>query len=175
MKILQFKNAAGLAAAATVTLLTGYTYAATFTLNLEARLKDVEAADKGPLSLVADTGSVTAPGVPARPSVARPGKPGIAPGFTVVAPEHAETGAEIAGRLLAPQASDPDVPLPHPDLATKSEVDRPLAGPTVYGRREPGGGVLGLRVPIPVDRSRSGGSTRYGTPSDRPSGASTIR
>ena len=95
--------------------------------------------------------------------------------ITVVAPEHAETGAEIAGRLLAPQASDPDVPLPHPDLATKSEAERPLAAPTVFGRREPGGGVLGLRVPIPVDRSGSGGSTRYGTPSDRPSGASTIR
>lgn len=171
MKILQFKNAAGLAAGAAVTLLAGYTYAATFTLNLEARLKDVEAAGKGPLSLVADTGSATAPAAPARPTVARPKKAGNA----VVAPEHAETGAEIAGRLLAPQASDPDVPLPHPDLATKSEADRPLSGPTVFGRREPGGGVLGLRVPIPVDRSGSGGATKYGTPSDKPSGVPTVR
>lgn len=171
MKILQFRNAVGLAAGAAVTLLAGYTYAATFTLNLEARLKDVEAAGKGPLSLVADTDSAAVPGVPSRPAVARPKKAGNA----VVAPEHAETGAEIVGRLLAPQASDPDVPLPHPDLATKSEAERPLAGPTVFGRREPGGGVLGLRVPIPVDRSGSGGATRYGTPSDKASGASTIR
>ena len=66
----------------------------------------------------------------------------------------APTGAEAVGKLLQPQQADPSVPLPHPDLAERaSEAPESLDKPTIYGRREDGGGVVGFRVPIPADRS----------------------
>jgi len=81
----------------------------------------------------------------------------------IKAPEPPATAAEIVGRLLAPGASNPDVPLPHPDLAeqpsVRSETPGPLKGPTPYGRTETGGGVLGFRMPIPVERSGGGPTT----------------
>lgn len=71
------------------------------------------------------------------------------------------TGAEIVGKLLSPGASDPDVPLPHPDLAERSDpAPESLSGPKLFGRGESGGGVIGLRMPIPVDRSGSTAATR---------------
>ena len=77
--------------------------------------------------------------------------------------ESPATAAEIVGKMLAPGASNPDVPLPHPDLSeqfsARSESGGPLKGPTPYGRPETGGGVLGFRMPIPVERSGNGPTT----------------
>lgn len=81
-----------------------------------------------------------------------------------IAAAPAASAAEIVGKLLAPGASDPDVPLPHPDLSGTAEGDQPLRSPKVFGRGEPGGGVLGVRVPFPVDRSGSADTTRYSPP-----------
>ena len=71
----------------------------------------------------------------------------------VKAPE--PSGAELVGKLLREQngPSDPDVPLPQRGLsASPSPASTPLAGPQVYGRREDGGGVFGMKFPIPVSR-----------------------
>jgi len=76
------------------------------------------------------------------------------------------TPAELAGRSLKPGASDPDVPLPHPDLSEefsdRTDATRPLTGPTPFGRGETGGGVLGLRLPIPAQRAPSSQTTTSG-------------
>lgn len=76
------------------------------------------------------------------------------------------TPAELAGRSLNPGASDPDVPLPHPGLSeefsNRTDVARPLSGPTPFGRGESGGGILGLRLPIPAQRGLSGQTTTSG-------------
>jgi len=90
-----------------------------------------------------------------RPVVVAPGPP-------------APTGAEIVGKLLAPGASDPDVPMPHPDLAeTPAGNNTAAGGPRLFGRAESGdgvldirGGVFGLTVPIPADRSAPSANTR---------------
>jgi hypothetical protein len=103
--------------------------------------------------------------------------PGIKPA------EPPATAAEIVGKLLAPGASNPDVPLPHPDLSEKysgnSEVEGPLKGPTPFGRSETGGGVLGFRMPIPVERSGGGSTTTSSsgslTPEPPAGGASRSR
>jgi len=81
------------------------------------------------------------------------------------APERGPSNVELVNNALNPGASDPDVPLPHPDLANSSG-DQPAAGgrTQIFGRQEQGGGVLGLRVPIPADRSATGGATRYSSP-----------
>lgn len=149
----------GLAAAA-VALSAGFACAATLNQNLGIWREEAETpAERAPL-MVVDRVTASPPVVRPRPVV--PVQVKVAPspiGTTAPAP----TAAEIVGKLLAPRASDPDVPLPHPDLSGKSEGGGPLTGPTLYGRSEPGGGVLGLRVPIPVDRSGSQGNTRYGS------------
>ena len=62
------------------------------------------------------------------------------------------TGAEIVGRLLANPPSDPDVPLPRGDLAARPATEGTPDHPTIYGRQEDGGGVFGLKIPIPADR-----------------------
>jgi hypothetical protein len=65
------------------------------------------------------------------------------------------TGAELVGKLLSEQngPSDPDVPMPQPGLGvTRSPASTPLSGPQVFGRREDGGGVFGLKFPIPATR-----------------------
>lgn len=94
------------------------------------------------------------PSVQISPAKPLPGPVGIS--------EPAPTAAEIAGKSLAPRTSDPDVPLPHPDLAVKSEPPAALTGPMLYGRQEPGGGILGFRMPIPAERSGTGANTIYG-------------
>ena len=73
-----------------------------------------------------------------------------------VAPE--PSGAELVGKLLRDEngPSDPDVPLPQRDLsASQGPNSTPLPGPQVFGRREDGGGVFGMKFPIPVTRGAS--------------------
>jgi len=73
------------------------------------------------------------------------------PSAAVKAPE--PTGAELVGKLLSEQEgpSNPDVPLPQYGLSQTSQpASTPLSGPQVYGRREEGGGVFGLKIPIRV-------------------------
>jgi hypothetical protein len=83
----------------------------------------------------------------------------------------ATSAAEIVGKLLNPPAPDPDVPLPRPGLVERSEAPAPLTGPSLFGRQEPGGGVLGLRMPIPAERGATSGNTRYSPPSLSPEGS----
>jgi hypothetical protein len=66
----------------------------------------------------------------------------------------APTNVEILNKAINPGASDPNVPLPRPNLAD-GVASEPGSGnaPQVYGRREEGGGVLGLKMAIPADRS----------------------
>jgi hypothetical protein len=74
---------------------------------------------------------------------------------TVLPATTAPSGAEIVGKLLSDQtrASDPDVPLPQPNLNPRPPGAGPLSGPSLYGRQEDGGGVVGLKFPIPVSRA----------------------
>jgi hypothetical protein len=76
--------------------------------------------------------------------------------------ERGPSNVDLVNKALKPGASDPDVPLPHPDLANPPP-DRAISGatPQIFGRQEQGGGVFGLRVPIPADRNGSNGATRY--------------
>ncbi len=76
----------------------------------------------------------------------RPSAPAAKP-----APE--PTGAELVGKLLSEQdgPSNPDVPLPQYGLSRSSQpATTPLSGPQIFGRREEGGGVFGLKIPIGV-------------------------
>lgn len=76
----------------------------------------------------------------------------------------APSSADIVNKLLNPGPSDPDVPLPHPDLANDNAADAASSQrPRIFGRGEDGGGVFGFRVPIPADRSASGANTRSGS------------
>jgi hypothetical protein len=81
-----------------------------------------------------------------------------APQASPVAPN--ATGAEIVGKMLSPQPSDPDVPLPRSDLASRPAGDGSLDRSTFYGRLEGDGGVLGFKIPIPADRSAVDRHTR---------------
>jgi hypothetical protein len=60
------------------------------------------------------------------------------------------SGAGAVDKLLRPGPSDPEVPLPKADLATPSATERGANRPEVFGRREQGGGVLGLKIPFPA-------------------------
>jgi hypothetical protein len=74
-----------------------------------------------------------------------------APGAVKPAPE--PTGAEVVGKLLSEEngPSDPDVPLPQHGLSRTSQpASTPLNGPQIFGRHEDGGGVFGLKIPIPA-------------------------
>ena len=78
-------------------------------------------------------------------------KRAAAPAAAKPAPQ--PTGSELVGKLLSEQdgPSDPDVPLPQYGLSQNSRPNSaPLSGPQVYGRREEGGGVFGLKFPIGV-------------------------
>src|SRR4051812_44752234 len=90
--------------------------------------------------------SQSALGADARRPVATAVKPAVA----------TPTGAELVGKLLSEQSgpSDPDVPLPQRGLSRVQEppASTPLSGPQVFGRREDGGGVFGLKIPIPANR-----------------------
>lgn len=68
---------------------------------------------------------------------------------------------DVINKLLSPGPSDPSVPLPRADLAGESAEASTLKRPQIFGRQEEGGGVFGLRVPIPADRNASGSATRY--------------
>jgi hypothetical protein len=75
------------------------------------------------------------------------------------AAERGPSNVELVNKALNPGASDPDVPLPHPDLAnlTPSQPASP-SGTQIFGRQEQGGGVFGFRMPIPADRNGAGRS-----------------
>jgi hypothetical protein len=64
------------------------------------------------------------------------------------------SGAELVGRLLSERtkSSDPDVPLPQRNLTESEPAYAPLTGPQIYGRRDEGSVVVGLKIPIPADR-----------------------
>ena len=72
------------------------------------------------------------------------------------------TDVEILNKSLNPGASDPNIPLPQPGLADVAGDQSAGNGPRIFGRGEQGGGVLGLKVPIPAERGTSGTTTRYG-------------
>ena len=75
------------------------------------------------------------------------------------ATERGPSNIDLVNKALNPGASDPDVPLPHPNLANSSVAQSGSpAGPRIYGRQEEGGGVLGLRMPIPAERNSTGRS-----------------
>jgi len=81
------------------------------------------------------------------------GKRPTAPATAKPAPAPEPTGAELVGKLLSEQngPSNPDVPLPQYGLGQNSQPNStPLSGPQIYGRREDGGGVFGLKFPIGV-------------------------
>lgn len=84
----------------------------------------------------------------------------------------APSSADIVNKLLSPGPSDPNVPLPHPDLTSETGAGRPALAesPQIFGRREEGGGIVGFKVPFPADRGPSGTNTRY---SSGPTGANT--
>ena len=72
---------------------------------------------------------------------------------TAVKPAPEPTGSEVVGKLLSEQdgPSNPDVPLPQYGLSQSSQPNStPITGPQIYGRREEGGGVFGLKFPIGV-------------------------
>jgi len=78
------------------------------------------------------------------------------------ATDRGPSNVDRVNKALNPGPSDPDVPLPHPDLANPtSSAPAAMTGPQIYGRQEEGGGVFGLKVPIPADRNGSGAPTRY--------------
>jgi len=73
------------------------------------------------------------------------------------------------GNLMAVRPHDPSVPLPHPDLQALSGSRARDEGPRPFFRGGDGGGVLGFRLPIKVDRgSVAGRDTTSGGSGDRP-------
>ena len=78
---------------------------------------------------------------------------------------HGPTAVEILNKSLNPGgSSDPDVTLPHPDLANLGPSGSTRgSGTQLYGRQEEGGGVLGLRMAIPVERSSPAQNTTSGS------------
>jgi hypothetical protein len=65
----------------------------------------------------------------------------------------APAGYELVGKLLENGPSDPDVPLPQANLSTRRPGPAAAAGPSLYGRQEDQGAVLGLKIPIPATRA----------------------
>ena len=119
--------------------------------------------EETPLIVVDPVGAL--PPVPKPPQIQAPVKV-----KAQVPPPAAPSNVEIINKLLTPGASDPNVPLPHPDLADGAGEPRsangPANSPRIFGRSEQGGGIFGLRIPIPADRHASGPNTRYSV--DRP-------
>lgn len=108
--------------------------------------------------VVADPAPATAKlSDPAQPAPRKPVAAKIA--ATPIAPQ--PSAAEIVGNLLAPKASDPDVPLPQPGLAVAPPANEPSTGARIFGRGEEGGGVLGVRIPIPATGGAFDPDTRY--------------
>jgi hypothetical protein len=128
----------------------GGTYAATLNQNL-FNLQDL-------LVVVDLDGSLPVRAV-ARPQLEAQAKTKAAQPAAAIAP--VPSSADIVNKLLSPGPSDPNVPLPRADLAGESAQSGSSKKPQIFGRGEDGGGVFGLRVPIPADRSTSGSNTRY--------------
>jgi len=159
-----FRAVASLIAVTALPLSSGY--AADFNQNLSIW----QASERARQEMVAQ----------APPSVA------LAPGATVSAPAKPGTKAakelpkglkeaapsEAVSKLLSPSV-DPSVPLPQAGLTRQGTSgddggDSPLAGPRVYGRPEQGnngvmGLVMGVKIPIPADRSAALPHTTSGT------------
>lgn len=161
----------GVVASAWLACSVGPTYAATFEQNLKSGQAGPQLAEA--LLESSGTGSakdVLSPPVVAVPTPAPKPQPRPvriqAPARAIAAPP-APTGAEIVGKLLAPGASDPNVPLPRADLAETPSGNAASSGPQLFGRADPGdgvfdlrGGVMGLRIPIPADRNAPSTNTR---------------
>lgn len=114
-----------------------------------------------PAAVLAQSGQPSAgPPSAGQPSAARTKAPKPSP-----ATEPGPTAVEMLNKSLNPGgSSDPDVPLPHPDLANVGPSGPARGtGTQLYGRQEEGGGVLGLRMPIPVDRGAGPQPTRSGS------------
>jgi hypothetical protein len=128
----------------------GGTYAATLNQNL-FNLQD--------LPVVVDLdGSLPVRAV-AQPQLEAQARTKAAQPAAAIAP--APSSADIVNKLLSPGPSDPNVPLPRADLDGQSAQSGSSKKPQIFGRGEDGGGVIGLRVPIPADRNTSGSNTRY--------------
>ena len=72
---------------------------------------------------------------------------------TAVPAVTAPSGAELVGKLLENGPSDPDVPLPQPNLSARRPAPAAPTGPSLYGRQEDQGAVVGLKFPIPAVRA----------------------
>lgn len=187
MHFTRFIAVIGVVAGGWLALAAESTYATTFNQNLDAGEEGsllAETSAKSPATTPAEaSGSkpsmdvltplvVSDPAPAAAAPAAKPRPPLRVPATTrsvVVAPgTTAPTGSEIVGKLLAPGASDPDVPMPHPDLAGLPTGNKAASeSPRLFGRAESGdgvldirGGVFGLTVPIPASRSAPSGNTR---------------
>ncbi|MGQ0584652.1 MAG: hypothetical protein ACT4O6_22180 [Reyranella sp.] len=158
-----------MSAGAWLVLAASSTWAATFTQNPGIWQDAPPPRDVLTPLLVADSVDsvppVVVPAAKPKPA-ARPSAPAKA---SVLAPaQAAPTGAEIVGKSLSQGPSDPDVPLPHPNLSEMSAESATASRTRLFGRAEPGdgildfrGGLFGLTVPIPADRGAPGGNTRY--------------
>lgn len=105
------------------------------------------------LMLAAAMGAAFAAGASAQTAQPVTGASGRAPKPSP-ATDKGPTAVELLNKSLNPGgSSDPDVPLPHPNLANVGPGAPSRTGTQVYGRQEEGGGVLGLRMQIPVDRA----------------------
>ncbi len=131
----------------------GFTYAATFNQSLQTLPG---------LPAVMPLGDETPPVVVS----AQRGRPVIYAQATTKTPQPtpattpSPSSADIVNKLLSPGPSDPNVPLPRADLAGETGDSGASKRPQIFGRQEEGGGIFGLRVPIPADRS----ATRYSPP-----------
>jgi hypothetical protein len=146
----------------------GLTWAATFNQNLGIWQDGPEAApnlalEEVPL-VVVDPVGVLPPVAKPRPQAVAPVK--VKTPVPTPAAARAPSNVEIINKLLMPGASDPDVPLPHRDLADSAgdsaSANGPARSPRMFGRGEQGGGVFGLSIPIPADRHAPSTNTRSG-------------
>lgn len=158
MTLYLFRGAIGGLAGVIAALSASLTYASTLNHGLQI-------APERPQPVVSAQGpDVRSGSPPRRVQTAEVKKQKPAPSL---GPGEATTPAELAGRSLNPGASDPDVPMPHPGLSEefsdRTDVARPLSGPTLFGRGESGGGIVGWRLPIPAQRGSSGQATTSGS------------
>jgi hypothetical protein len=130
--------------------LSGVTYAATLNQNL---------VSVGNLPVVVDLEGSLPVRAMTRPQLQAQAKTKAAQPAAAIAP--APSSADIVNKLLSPGPSDPNVPLPRADLAGQTAESGSSKKPQIFGRGEDGGGVFGLRVPIPAGRNASGSNTRY--------------
>lgn len=130
-----------------------------------APLLVAESVDAPALVVAPVTPPVAAPAAKPKP----PPRPSAPARASVLAPaQAAPTGAEIVGKSLSQGPSDPNVPLPHPNLAEMSAESAAAGKARLFGRADSGdgildirGGVFGLTVPIPADRNAPAANTRY--------------